>query len=101
MLFFNFPDASSLGAVLALCFGAAFFIVLIAAATCYFYQRKTNDKHNHKTLLLKNHPSKTLPLKKPTAIKSPNSCQSLKKSPSPTGTKSLISNETFDQSFIL
>jgi hypothetical protein len=80
---------STAGTVVAICVGSAFFILVIAATTCYFYRRRNGELHNHKTLLIKrNIPvDKTLPIKKSSAVKSPGSVTVLKKSPSPTGQK--------------
>jgi hypothetical protein len=82
---------SAAATVVAICVGSAFFVLVIAATTCYLYRRRNSEQHSHKTLLIKrNIPlDKTLPIKKSSAVKSPGSGSGtiLKKSPSPTGQK--------------
>lgn len=79
--------------IVALGAGAAFFALFVGIVVILLQKRQkslTGDRHT--TLLIKRTPEKPLTLKKPTAVRSPGQVVGagvlLKKSPSPTGSKS-------------
>lgn len=82
-------------ALIAICLGSTFFLISLAAVTCFCYRRRSSGSASQKlTSMLKksHHPEKPLVLRKPTAVKSPSSGSVggpvlMKKSPSPTQPK--------------
>lgn len=85
--------------ILGLSIGTSVFIVLSAALVCLIYRRRTsNNSDHHTTLLLRkaSNGERPLSLRRSTAVKSPGGSATgptLKKSPSPTGSKSPPSRE--------
>ncbi|GIY60158.1 synaptotagmin-4 [Caerostris extrusa] len=82
-------------ALIGICLGSTFFLISLAAVTCFCYKRRSTGSASQKlTSVLKksHHPDKPLVLRKPTAVKSPSSGSVggpvlMKKSPSPTQPK--------------
>ncbi|PRD33073.1 UNVERIFIED_CONTAM: hypothetical protein NCL1_18518 [Trichonephila clavipes] len=82
-------------ALIGICLGSTFFLISLAAVTCFCYRRRSSGSASQKlTSVLKksHHPDKPLVLRKPTAVKSPSSGSVggpvlMKKSPSPTQSK--------------
>ncbi|XP_015928434.2 synaptotagmin-4 isoform X2 [Parasteatoda tepidariorum] len=81
-------------ALIGICLGSAFFLVTLAAVTCFCYKRRSPSASAQKlsSVFKKHHPDKPLVLRKPTAVKSPSSGSVsgsilIKKSPSPTQPK--------------
>lgn len=79
--------------IVALGAGAAFFALFVGIVVILLQKRqKSLNGDRHTTLLIKRTPEKPLTLKKPTAVRSPGQVVGagvlLKKSPSPTGSKS-------------
>jgi synaptotagmin-4 len=74
-------------ALVGICLGATLFLVTMAAVTCFCYRKRSPYTHK----LHSKRSEKPVTLRKPTAVRSPNSGPTthfLKKSPSPTGHKS-------------
>ncbi|XP_053200437.1 synaptotagmin-11-like [Panonychus citri] len=82
------------GLIIGISIGASVFIVLSAALVCLLYRRRLNNNTDHHTTLLLrklSNSDRPLSLRRSTAVKSPGGSATgptLKKSPSPTGTKS-------------
>jgi hypothetical protein len=75
-------------ALVGICLGATLFLVTMAAVTCFCYRKRSPYTHK---LYSKRSSEKPVTLRKPTAVRSPNSGPTthfLKKTPSPTGNKS-------------
>ncbi|GFQ70369.1 synaptotagmin-4 [Trichonephila clavata] len=91
----NFFIAVTTPALIGICLGSTFFLISLAAVTCFCYRRRSSGSASQKlTSVLKksHHPDKPLVLRKPTAVKSPSSGSVggpvlMKKSPSPTQSK--------------
>ncbi|RWS26251.1 Synaptotagmin-4-like protein, partial [Leptotrombidium deliense] len=94
-------------AVVAASVGGVLLIVAVAAVTCYLYRRRSLNKEQHTTLLLKKTYAcdRPISLRRPTAVKSPGSNAvvgpTLKKSPSPTGQKTPPGNRFYFENCLL
>lgn len=81
-------DEASNPAVVGICVGSALLVVTIAAVSCVCYKRRSAVKLQQS---LRKTSDKNVPLRRPTAVRSPSSGPAgpiLKKSPSPTGARS-------------
>ena len=78
--------------IVALGAGGAFFALFVGIVVILLQRQKSAASNRHMTLLVKRSPEKPLTLKKPTAVRSPGLVVGagviLKKTPSPTGSKS-------------
>ena len=78
--------------IVALGAGGAFFALFVGIVFILLQRQKSSTSERHTTLLVKRTPEKPLTLKKPTAVRSPGQVVGagviLKKTPSPTGSKS-------------
>ena len=79
--------------IVALSAGGAFFVLFVGIIAILLQRQRSNSTADrHTTLLVKRTPEKPLTLKKPTAVRSPGQVVGagvlLKKTPSPTGSKS-------------
>jgi hypothetical protein len=77
--------------IVALGAGGAFFLLFVGIVLILLQRQKSSASARHMTLLVKRSPEKPLTLKKPTAVRSPGQVVGagviLKKTPSPTGSK--------------
>ncbi|KAG8181733.1 hypothetical protein JTE90_028272 [Oedothorax gibbosus] len=75
-------------ALIGICLGSTFFLVSLAAVTCFCYKRRSGSSSSLKPTSLKGRPDRPLVLRRPTAVKSPSSgsvgAVLPRKSPSPT-----------------
>ncbi|XP_076305322.1 synaptotagmin-4-like [Tachypleus tridentatus] len=79
--------------LVGICIGSAVFVFTLAAVTCFCYRRKAAQKLS--SVFKNNVQEQPVVLRKPTALKTPSSGPGgFKKSPSPTGQKSLSSHKS-------
>lgn len=86
------PEYNYNSMIVALGAGGAFFVLFVGIVVILLQRQKSAASDRHMTLLVKRSPEKPLTLKKPTAVRSPGQVVGagviLKKTPSPTGSKS-------------